>query len=173
MAVATKIPELAVVELTRDIDGHPAGAVGVVVSAHPEDDSYTVEFVDSAGRATDIIFARSDDLRVTQVVRPAGRPQNPSAPRSLKRWLTAFGTLGFTRLDPDCSPIRVPHSTPAPTVSATDTPTVTPSGDPPAMSLRGSGLLRSDVFSAVRTSYQTSSTADRIMGAYASSRPAR
>ena len=65
MAIAVEIPELAVVELTHAIDGHPSGAVGVVVSAHPEDDSYTIEFVDPAGRAEDFIFARSGDLRIT------------------------------------------------------------------------------------------------------------
>jgi hypothetical protein len=67
MAVAVEIPELAVVELTRDLDGHPSGAVGVVVSAHPEDDSYTVEFVDASGRAADIIFASGDDLRISSL----------------------------------------------------------------------------------------------------------
>jgi Domain of unknown function (DUF4926) len=68
MAAATEIPELAVVELTHDVAGHPAGAVGVVVSARAEDDSYIVEFVDPSGRAADIVFASGDDLRVTSVV---------------------------------------------------------------------------------------------------------
>jgi Domain of unknown function (DUF4926) len=68
MAVAAEIPELAVVELTRDVDGHPAGAIGVVVSAHAEDDSYTVELVEASGRAADIIFTSGEDLRVTAVV---------------------------------------------------------------------------------------------------------
>jgi len=61
------MPELAVVELTHELEGHPAGAVGVVVSAHPDEDSYTVEFVDSAGRAEDIIFASSEDLRLSSL----------------------------------------------------------------------------------------------------------
>ena len=68
MAVAAEIPELAVVELIRDVEGHPAGAVGVVVSAHAEDDSYIVEFVEPSGRAADIIFTRAGDLRLTAVV---------------------------------------------------------------------------------------------------------
>ena len=56
---------MAVVELTHELDGHPSGVVVVVVSAHPEDDSYTIEFVEPPGRAADIIFARADDLRET------------------------------------------------------------------------------------------------------------
>jgi hypothetical protein len=54
--------------LTHEVAGHPAGAVGVVVSARPEDDSYTVELVDLSGRATDIIFTSGEGLRVTAVV---------------------------------------------------------------------------------------------------------
>jgi hypothetical protein len=68
MAIAVEIPELAVVELTHTLLGHPSGAVGVVVSAHPAEDSYTVEFVDAAGHTADLIHARGEDLRVTRVV---------------------------------------------------------------------------------------------------------
>ena len=68
MAVAVSIPELAVVEFTRDIDGHPRGAVGVVVSAYPDEDTYTVEIADAAGRTLDLVPARGDDLRITQIV---------------------------------------------------------------------------------------------------------
>ena len=69
MAVATtSIPELSVVEFTHDLDGHPRGAIGVVVSAYPKDDVYTVELVDAAGRTTDLVPARGEDLRVTHIV---------------------------------------------------------------------------------------------------------
>jgi hypothetical protein len=67
VAVAVEIPDLAVVELTREIAGHPAGAVGTVVSAHPEDDAYTVELSDAHGRTTALLLARADDLRVTEI----------------------------------------------------------------------------------------------------------
>jgi hypothetical protein len=67
MGVPTEIPESAVVELTREIDGHPAGAVGVVVSAHAEEDSYTVELVEPSARAAAIFFTSGEDLRVTTV----------------------------------------------------------------------------------------------------------
>jgi uncharacterized protein DUF4926 len=69
LAVVVEIPELAVVELTREVSGHPRGAVGVVVSAHPDEDAYTVELVDGAGRTTDLVHARAGDLRVTEIVR--------------------------------------------------------------------------------------------------------
>lgn len=65
--VATEIPELAVVEFTHPIEGHPQGAVGTVVSAHPEDDAYTVEISDAQGRTVDLVPACSEDLRVTQL----------------------------------------------------------------------------------------------------------
>jgi hypothetical protein len=68
MAIAVEIPELAVVEFTREVEGHPAGAVGVVVSAHPEDDAYTVEIVDAQGRTVALVPAQGDDLRVTQLL---------------------------------------------------------------------------------------------------------
>ena len=67
--VATEIPELAVVEFTHEVDGHPKGAVGTVVSAHPEDDAYTVEIVDPKGRTVDLVPARGEDLRVTRLPR--------------------------------------------------------------------------------------------------------
>ena len=67
MVVAVEIPELAVVEFTREIEGHPAGAVGTVVSAHPDEDSYTVELVDAKGRTVDLVEARGDDLRVSWI----------------------------------------------------------------------------------------------------------
>lgn len=66
-AVATEIPELAVVEFTHPTGGHPRGAVGVVVSAHPEQDAYQVELVDAQGRMTDLVDASSSDLRVTEI----------------------------------------------------------------------------------------------------------
>jgi Domain of unknown function (DUF4926) len=68
MAVATSIPELAIVEFTHDVDGHPKGAVGVVVSAYPREDVYTVELVDAAGRTVDLVSARSEDLQITRIV---------------------------------------------------------------------------------------------------------
>jgi hypothetical protein len=68
MAVAVHIPELAVVEFTHEVRGHPRGAVGVVVSAYPRDDVYTVELSDAAGRTTDLVEARGEDLRVTHIV---------------------------------------------------------------------------------------------------------
>jgi Domain of unknown function (DUF4926) len=68
MAIAVGIPELAVVEFTHKMRGHPKGAVGVVVSAYPDADVYTVELADAAGRTTDLVAARSDDLRVTHLV---------------------------------------------------------------------------------------------------------
>jgi hypothetical protein len=68
LAIAVEIPELAVVEFTHNVDGHPRGAVGVVVSAHPDSDSYTVELVDGLGRTIDLVAARGDDLRVTHIV---------------------------------------------------------------------------------------------------------
>jgi Domain of unknown function (DUF4926) len=43
-------------------------AVGVVVSAYPDDDVYTVELADASGRTTALVEARGDDLRVTQLV---------------------------------------------------------------------------------------------------------
>lgn len=67
-AVAVEIPELAVVEFTHDVEGHPQGAVGVVVSAHPEEDVYTVEIADAQGRTVDLVPVCADDLRVTEVV---------------------------------------------------------------------------------------------------------
>lgn len=68
MAVAVDIPELAVVEFTREVDGHPSGAVGVVVSAYPDEDVYTVELVDATGRTTDLVTVRGDALRITRIV---------------------------------------------------------------------------------------------------------
>jgi hypothetical protein len=68
MAIAVSIPELAIVEFTHELGGHPSGAVGVVVSAYPDEDVYTVELVDGMGRTTDLVAARGEDLRVTQVV---------------------------------------------------------------------------------------------------------
>lgn len=68
MAVATHIPELAVVEFTHEVDGHPRGAVGVVVSAYPDEDVYTVELADAHGRTVALVPARGDDLRITDLV---------------------------------------------------------------------------------------------------------
>jgi len=39
----------------------------VVVSAYPEDDVYTVELSDGAGRPVDLVEARSADLRLTDL----------------------------------------------------------------------------------------------------------
>jgi hypothetical protein len=61
--IATEIKELDVVELTHDHEGYPKGAVGTVVSAHPEEDAYTVEITDVKGTTLDLIPARGDDLR--------------------------------------------------------------------------------------------------------------
>ena len=68
MAIAVDIPELAVVEFTHEIGGHPRGAVGTVVAAHPDVDVYTVELTDGAGRTVDLVDTRAGDLRVTHVV---------------------------------------------------------------------------------------------------------
>jgi hypothetical protein len=68
MAVAVEIPELAVVEFTHELKGHPSGTVGVVVAAYPDVDVFTVEVVDGAGRTVDLVPARGDDLRVTQII---------------------------------------------------------------------------------------------------------
>ena len=68
MAVIVGIPELAVVEFTHEIEGHPKGAVGVVVAAYPDEDVYTVELADAAGRTTDLVSARGHDLRVTHLI---------------------------------------------------------------------------------------------------------
>jgi uncharacterized protein DUF4926 len=65
MIVAVEIPELAVVEFTRELEGHPAGAVGAVVSAHPEEDAYLVELADAKGHTVALVPAQADDLRVT------------------------------------------------------------------------------------------------------------
>jgi Domain of unknown function (DUF4926) len=67
MAVAVEIPDLAVVEFRRELDGHPAGAVGTVVSTHPEDDAYTVELSDAQGRTVALVDARGEDLRVSEI----------------------------------------------------------------------------------------------------------
>jgi hypothetical protein len=67
LIVAVEIPELGVVELTRELEGHPAGAVGTVVSAHPEDDAYLVELADASGRTVALVPAHADDLRVTAI----------------------------------------------------------------------------------------------------------
>jgi quinolinate synthase len=68
MAVATEIPELAVVEFRHDVDGHARGTTGVVVSAHPETDAYLVEIADADGRTVALVDAASNDLRVTDVL---------------------------------------------------------------------------------------------------------
>jgi hypothetical protein len=65
--VATDIPELAVVEFTSEVGEHPRGAVGVVVSAHPEDDAYTVELVGADGETLDLVSVRSSDIRVSRL----------------------------------------------------------------------------------------------------------
>ena len=66
-ATATEIRELAVVELTHDHEGYPRGAVGTVVSAHPDEDAFTVEITDAKGTTLDLIPARGDDLRLTRI----------------------------------------------------------------------------------------------------------
>jgi Domain of unknown function (DUF4926) len=68
VAIAVDIPELAVVEFTHDVDGHPRGAVGVVVSARPDEDVYVVELADAVGRTVDLVPTRGEDLRVTHVI---------------------------------------------------------------------------------------------------------
>lgn len=65
--IATEIPELALVEFTHELAGYPKGTVGTVVSAHPEDDIYTVEISDAKGRTLELIHARGEDLRVTSL----------------------------------------------------------------------------------------------------------
>jgi hypothetical protein len=57
------IEELAVVELTHDVKDFPAGALGTVVAAHPEDDAYVVEITGPKGRTLDLLPCRSHDLR--------------------------------------------------------------------------------------------------------------
>lgn len=66
-ATATHIDELAVVELTHDVEKYHAGAVGTVVAAHPREDAYTVEFSDAQGRTLDLVACHAADLRVTQI----------------------------------------------------------------------------------------------------------
>lgn len=68
MAIATEVPELAVVEFTHSLGAHHRGTLGVVVSAHPDRDAYTVEITDAHGRTVDLVSAHADDLRVTEVV---------------------------------------------------------------------------------------------------------
>jgi hypothetical protein len=68
MAIAVEIPELAVVEFTHELAGHPQGTIGTVVVTHAEDDAYTVEVVDAKGRTLDLVDARAEDLRITRVV---------------------------------------------------------------------------------------------------------
>jgi hypothetical protein len=60
----TSIEELAVVELTHEVGDFPAGAVGTVVSAHPEDDLFTVEITDENGMTLDLLPCRRVDLRL-------------------------------------------------------------------------------------------------------------
>lgn len=62
--VSTDIEELAVVELTHELEGFKSGTIGTVVSARPEHDLYTVEVVDAKGRTAGLISATSADLRV-------------------------------------------------------------------------------------------------------------
>jgi hypothetical protein len=68
MAIAVEIPELAVVEFTHDLGGHPQGTIGTVVVTHPKDDAYTVEITDARGRTLDLVDARAEDLRLTRLV---------------------------------------------------------------------------------------------------------
>ena len=62
------IPELAVVEFTHEVGGHPVGTVGTVVMAYPEADGYTVELGDGEGNTVDLVDTRGEDLRVTHVL---------------------------------------------------------------------------------------------------------
>jgi hypothetical protein len=64
MSVTKTIEELAVVELTRDVERFPTGSVGTVVSAHPEQDLYTVEITDGNGTTLDLLPCRREDLRL-------------------------------------------------------------------------------------------------------------
>jgi hypothetical protein len=41
--------------------------VGVVVSAHPDDDAYTVEFVGAKGETFDLVPVRGEDIRITRL----------------------------------------------------------------------------------------------------------
>ena len=63
-----EIPELAVVRLRHPHAGHERGAVGVVVSADSDRDSYIVEVVVAADATTEVVAAGSADLRVIHVV---------------------------------------------------------------------------------------------------------
>ena len=64
MDVVALIEELAVVELTHELEGFKSGTIGTVVSARPEHDLYTVEIVDATGRTVGLVSATSGDLRV-------------------------------------------------------------------------------------------------------------
>lgn len=66
MSATRTIEELAVVELTHDVERFPAGSVGTVVSAHPEQDLYTVEITDAKGATLELLPCRREDLRLAR-----------------------------------------------------------------------------------------------------------
>lgn len=65
--VVEPIPELAVVDIVREQNGRRELAVGVVLAAHGDDDSYTVELVNMRG-GTELISASAGELRVRHLV---------------------------------------------------------------------------------------------------------
>jgi hypothetical protein len=63
-----RIPELAVVEITRQLPSDPPVAYGVVVSADKEQGSYLVEVVDPRDASRELVHALPERVRVKRVI---------------------------------------------------------------------------------------------------------
>jgi hypothetical protein len=61
------IPELAVVDITRERHGRSELAIGVVLATHGESDVYTVELVKAEG-GKELIAAMGRDLHVRHII---------------------------------------------------------------------------------------------------------
>lgn len=61
------IPDLAVVELVRERGGRSKAAIGVVLAADGEHDSYTVELVNADG-GRELVAASGGELRVLRLI---------------------------------------------------------------------------------------------------------